>query len=88
MFLRLLHNGAGSDFMDGDAFLGFYCWRNSQYDRVSPSFFADRRLDGLLYPVLAGIVGGRYCECSSWLVAALLLCDSLLGEVYPRWYYY
>jgi hypothetical protein len=35
---------------------------NSQYDRVSPSFFGDRRLDGLLYPVLAGIVG-RYFGC-------------------------
>jgi len=51
-------------------------------------FFGDRRLDGLLCPVLAGIVGGRYCVCSSWLVAVLLLCDSLLGGVYPRWYYY
>ena len=25
---------------------------NSQYDRVSPSFFGDRRLDGLLCPSL------------------------------------
>jgi hypothetical protein len=56
---------------------------NSQYDRISPSFFADRRLDGLLCPVLVGIVC-RYCVFSSWLVAALL-CDSLLGGVYPRW---
>jgi hypothetical protein len=48
MFLGLLHNGAGSDYMVGDAFLGFYYWRDGLFDRVSPSFFGDRMLDGLL----------------------------------------